>query len=160
MHRTSFVLQSPTPEKCMSTRARVVLVVGALIALPLGCSDQFTPVETTPSYIVPSGRPLFPAITRQAAIFRADSLPAIRAFASQYVLYPDGTFALQSTDGERFFQITGHYTRAESVVTFDFSRDNWSTGTLRGTVLDVKYNDTMSKNDFVDGRYYLVSGTF
>jgi hypothetical protein len=143
----------------MAQIARVVLLLGALIALPLGCSDQFTPVETTPSFIQPSGRPLFPAITRQAAIFRADSLPGIRAFASQYVLYPDGTFALQSTDGERFFQITGHYTRADSVVTFDFSRDNWSTGTLRETVLDVRYNETMSKSDFVDGRYYLVSGS-
>ena len=140
--------------------ARVVLFVGTLIALPVGCSDPFTPVDTTPSYVAPSSRPLFPAITRQAAIFRADSLAAIRAFASQYVLYPDGTFALQSTDGERFFQITGHYTRTESVFTFEFSPDNTSIGTLRETVLDVKYNETMSKNDFVDGRYYHVSGSF
>jgi hypothetical protein len=160
-HCTSFILQSPTPENSMPPRARVVLVWGALIALPVACSDSTVPVEVTTPYVVDERtKPLFPAITRPAAIYRADSLPALRAFASQYVLFGDGTFALQSTDGDRFFQITGHYTRAESVFTFEFGRDERSIGTLRGEDIDVKYSAAMLLNDeFVDGTYHHVPGS-
>jgi hypothetical protein len=80
-------------------------------------------------------------------------------WASRYVLYPDGTFALQF--GGPGLQYRGRYTESNSVIVFDW--DGWSTagpwgatGTLDGDIMTVRYNLVMMLTDFEDGAYRLI----
>ena len=114
----------------------------------------------------PAPAPAFPALSRDGDIYvGAEDLYRFLfdyhrgALPSRYVLYRDGTFGLQfSSPRFGFFEYTGRYTRAQSVITFDW--DGWSTagrweasGTLRGDTLAVRYNLIMTMTDFVEGEY-------
>jgi hypothetical protein len=79
--------------------------------------------------------------------------------ASRYVLYDDGTFALQySSANFPFFEYHGTYSGNNGRIDFDW--EGWSTtgpwgatGTLTEDSLSVKYNFIMLMSDFEDGAY-------
>jgi hypothetical protein len=81
------------------------------------------------------------------------------ALASRYVLYDDGTFALQySSANFPFFEYLGLYEVDNGKITFSW--EGWSVagpwgawGTLTDETLDVEYNLIMQMSDFENGRY-------
>jgi len=80
---------------------------------------------------------------------------------SRYVLYADGTFALQySSANYPFFEYRGRYKDDNGSVTFEW--EGWSTagpwgatGVLREDSVTVRYNLVMQLSDFEDGVYLL-----
>jgi hypothetical protein len=76
--------------------------------------------------------------------------------ASRYLLYADGTFALQYASARYpFFEYLGAYSEENGLITLDFSGDGrWdATGTIDDESLTVKYNDIMIHSDFENGVY-------
>lgn len=132
--------------------------------IPTSPAAPVTPV--TPPVPAAPFDPAFPTLARAGEVYLAEEglYASIRNLASRFVLYGDGTFALQFADSRDFFEYLGRYTRADSVVTFDW--DAWSTAgawgataTLRGDSLVVRYNVIMRLTDFIDGTYVRSPGT-
>ncbi len=79
--------------------------------------------------------------------------------SSRYVLYDDGTFALQySSANYPFFEYRGTYSADNTNIIFHW--EGWSvagpwgaTGTLTEDYLSVRYNLIMIHSDFEDGTY-------
>lgn len=143
------------------TRIHSTLTVAIVVALlSTACSEVTRVVDTSPLTNPPAVVP-FPAVTRPATIYRAPD--ALYGFPSRYVVYDDGTFALQFTAPEghlRYPDYAGRYTRTGTVLTFDFERSdqfgNWiGTGALRGEELHVTYSEAMQM-DFAGGTYLRV----
>jgi hypothetical protein len=141
-----------------------------LIILSTGCADATqsggptAPPPASPPASPPTlNPPPFPALSRAGEIFRGpDSLydffiPSNGShLASRYVLYDSTTFALQFSSSNRgFSEYAGHYSSADSVLTFTFDVESrWgATGTLRGDSLIITYNDWAMMSDFMDGVY-------
>ncbi len=84
------------------------------------------------------------------------------SLASRFILYGDGTFALQfSSQNYPSFQYLGRYVAEDSMHSLTFNADNckWTaTATLRSDSLTVRYNTAASMDDFVDGVYVRSSG--
>jgi hypothetical protein len=81
--------------------------------------------------------------------------------ASRFVLYENGTFALQYSSGSQTPEYRGTYTEGNGRVSFSW--EGWSvagpwaaTGVLTGDSLAVTYNIIMSLSDFEDASYTLV----
>ena len=81
--------------------------------------------------------------------------------ASRFVLYENGTFALQYWSGSQTPEYRGTYTESNGRVSFSW--EGWSvagpwgaTGVLTSDSLDVTYNIIMSLSDFEDASYTLV----
>ncbi len=156
----------------MKFSSYLAVAVGALLSLSAGCSDavQPEPPGIEPPVAAPApplaARPDFPALARPGKIYNEGAVSIYGyPLVSRYVLYQDSTFTLQfSSPKFGMFEYLGRYSRADSVITFDW--DGWSiagpwgaTGTLRGDSLDVKYNIIMQLSDFVDGVYVREQGT-
>jgi len=79
--------------------------------------------------------------------------------ASRFVLYDDGTFALQYSSARfPFFEYPGTYKNVDGAITFYFhwaggSMTESAWGTLTGDTLTVEYEETMHHADFEDGVY-------
>ena len=81
--------------------------------------------------------------------------------AQRFVLFADSTFSLQvaprgqGADGQRSFAYPGIFSRADSVLRFDFKNTiPWTaTAVLRRDSLVVEFNDNMLLSDFEDGVY-------
>ena len=105
----------------------------------------------------------FPAVTRPARVYVAVNSPYFpihgSPLASRYVLYDDGTFALQYASANYpFFEYRGAYTEVNALITFEW--EGWSTagpwgatGSLSDDSLSVRYNLIMQLSDFEDGVY-------
>jgi hypothetical protein len=165
----------------MKFSSYLAVAVGALLSLSAGCKDAVQPeppvIEAPVAAPAPplAAPPDFPALARPGEIYNEGAVsiygyPGSDAYhdgrlVSRYVLYQDSSFALQfSSPRSGIFEYLGRYSRADSVITFDW--DGWSiagpwgaTGTLRGDSLDVKYNIIMQLSDFVDGVYVPEQGT-
>jgi hypothetical protein len=151
----------------------------AFLALSNACADLDTLTAPTPTVAQNSTPPPttngppppFPALSRPARVYvgSADLYPpsgySLGPLASRYVLYEDGTFALQFTSAKQtFFEYRGTYIEAtlptlpDALVTFKW--EGWSaagpwgaTGSLNDRSLTVSYNVIMMLSDFVDGVY-------
>ena len=140
--------------------------LAVLLTLVAACGEPLSP--TAPTRPVQSALPIAPAPTPTPPVgsFPPVSGPArIYAFdrqasypvqsytvGSRYVLYDDGTFALQYlTAGE----YRGRYREASTTVTLDFDGfgDAGATGTLVGDMLTVQYSILMWLADFQDAIY-------
>jgi hypothetical protein len=149
------------------------LAVGVSLALlTIACNDPVSvptaPTRSTAAPAAPAGPvlgvpPGFPAVSRPARIYVAVNWPSYAMhgspLASQYVLYDDGTFALQySSANYPFFEYRGTYKEANALITFEW--EGWSTagpwgatGSLSDDSLSVRYNLIMQLSDFEDGIY-------
>jgi hypothetical protein len=141
--------------------------LAALLALTGACSDVKMPTAPAPvhSQQVPALEPLppLPPISRPARVFEFVPSPAHPTSAitetSRYVLYDDGTFALQFNG---VFEYLGTYTEADGVIQFFWEGRSvagpWgANGTLDGNTLTVRYNIIMQLSDFEDCAYRLDS---
>jgi hypothetical protein len=108
----------------------------------------------------------FPPVARPATIYNRQTPHSHPSGAlSRYVLYEDGAFGLQYGNPMwGFHEYPGRYSRADSVITFNF--DGWNSagpwqadGVVHGDSLFVRYNDVMLWSDFEDGVYVRSSGT-
>ena len=125
-------------------------------------STNPSPTSTNPTPTTDSPRS-FPSISRPGRIYVAVNSPLYpmhgSPLASRYVLYDDGTFALQYSSARYpFFEYRGTYKEANSLVTFEW--EGWSvagpwgaTGSLSDDSLSVRYNIIMQLSDFEDGVY-------
>ena len=162
------------------TRAATLV---ALLGLAAACADITPPASRPalppPSSTPPSGTPIatgggFPALSRAGEIYWEAGAPygdpaSLQnhngMLMSRFVLYNDGTFALQFMSGRvGFFDYKGSYVRADASVGFTW--EGWSTagpwgatGTVRGDTLHVAYNNIMMLSDFVDADYVRAAGT-
>ena len=161
-------------------RRRVFLVALACVAPLVGCSGsteqpvapiRYSPPPPAPPYVTPT-TPTTPSPNAKAVIYQGqaglyDSYNNYLGGTSdsQYVLYDDGTFALEFTTA-RFgpFSYFGRYTRTDSHFVFSWDGSSaagpWgSQATLHGDTLKVTYNLVMSMSDFVDGPYVRSAAT-
>lgn len=144
---------------------------GALVGLLVfanACADSVTPTgpttptATTASPPTPPPGSGFPGVTRPARIYlfaRELSYP-VREYTrgSRYVLYDDGTFALQYLQSQGSSEYRGTYKDANGLITFGW--EGWSaagpwgaTGSLNDDSLTVRYNLIMELTDFENAVY-------
>jgi hypothetical protein len=152
------------------------LALGALISVSVACGDSTGPSQpsgaTQPVIGSPVSTPAFPAPSKRGDIYNEST--AIYAFSypyhggslvSRYVLYEDGTFALQFVSAAYgFFEYLGTYRRDDTLITFAWngwsSTGAWtSTATQIGDSMSVKYNLDMVLSDFADGQYVKAAAT-
>jgi hypothetical protein len=149
----------------MTSGARNALVV-LLVAIAASCSEPTRYVPPA-GVIVRPGSPVtvlpplpFPSLAKPGTIYVEASPPnsAAPRYLTRYVLYDDGTHALQMGSTEGGLEFTGSWTRADSTIAFKW--DAWSaagpwgaTGTVRGEQLVVQYNAVMQMTDFEDEIY-------
>ena len=146
----------------INTRSRVGTLI-TVLALTAACTDTRPPTAPTPPRLdtpagvsVPQG-PL-PPITGPARVFTYVSSAAsplgVITSVSRYVLYDDGTFALQYPGP---FEYRGTYAALDGAVRFDFAAHPggvWqATATLDGDTLAVRYNLDMFLSDFENAVY-------
>jgi hypothetical protein len=137
------------------------VALGALLVTLAGCkSSPLGPSKESPagpnkeSPLEPFPEPL----PNPAGIYDRISASFVPG-SSRYVLYGDGTFSLQYVRPDwGFFEYPGRYSRANSLLSFDFdgsgAMGSWlAEGILLGDSLIVKYNDVMIWSDFEDGVY-------
>ena len=155
----------------MTVIARSIACI-ALLAPAMACTDSRPPsapssIPQTPSVApTPVPTPLravpgFPPVSRPARVYGGVESTWATSYhgsplASRYLLYLDGTFALQySSANYPFFEYPGTYREENGRIRFDFSDDGrWSaTGTVDDKSLTVKYNDMMIHSDFEDASY-------
>ena len=137
----------------------VALLAGAC-ADPASMPTAPTTTARPPAADVPRR---FPAISRPGRIYVGVDSPSYphqgSPLESRYVLYDDGTFALQySSANFPFVELRGTYQEADALITFEWESSNiagpWgATGTLDGDSLSVRYNLVMQWTDFEDGVY-------
>lgn len=149
----------------------------ALLVFATACSDSGLPAAPTSKADSTDPRPstgtppspsnpaavTFPEVSRPARVYVAVSSPYYpmhgSPLASRYVLYDDGTFALQYSSAKfPFFEYRGAYKEANTLITFEW--EGWSlagpwgaTGALADDSLTVGYNLIMQLSDFEDGVY-------
>jgi hypothetical protein len=144
----------------VNAAARCALV--ALLVCASACADSVIPTEPTiPSRPTPS--PVeFPAVSRPARIYlfaNELSYPVSELTKrSRYVLYDDGTFALQYVQSRGSSEYRGMYKDASGLITFEW--EGWSaagqwgaTGSLSDDSLSVRYNEIMELTDFENAIY-------
>ena len=155
----------------MTLRHRLaVSTVVALIACtqvtdpnPGGLADPPPPGPEAPPPAPPPQPGPFPPVSGAALTYlRAAAHTDPRGALSRYVLYEDGTFALQYVNlpSVGFGEYLGRYSRVNASLTFDF--DDWNsagpwqaTGSIHGDSLVVAYNLVMALANFEDGVYRL-----
>jgi hypothetical protein len=146
----------------MMSRTRTVVTLAAFI-VSAACADATSPLPDAPaSPTAGSPSASFPAVTRPATVYAATAslsrYPGSQP-QSRYVVYADGDFRFQIIVNGELSELTGRYTRAGAVLTFewDIAGGLWTaTGTLNGDELIVRYNQAMRGAEFVDDVYLRV----
>jgi hypothetical protein len=155
-------------------RCRVFFAIVAALFLSVGCSDRVTPTapdpppQSAPTAPVPPIPPIpegpFPPVTQPARVYlfaSALSYPVDEpTSSSRYVLYENGTFALQYLRSRGAFQYGGTYTEANGIITFHWTDNQnvsapWrpSIGTLADDSLTVRYDNIMNLDGFDNAIY-------
>jgi hypothetical protein len=140
----------------------------ALLMLGIGCSDSVSPTAPTAPTPPTASPPLpapgsdFPAVLRPARIylFASELSYPVSDYTrtSRFVLYDDGSFALQYLQSLGSFEYRGKYTEANGLITFEW--EGWSaagpwgaTGSRSDDSLSVRYNVIMELTDFENAVY-------
>jgi hypothetical protein len=148
-----------------------VLAIPIAAALAGACSDNITvptaPIANTTStpgsccqvevFGVP---PPFPPAPRPARIY-VDPEPRPSSMhgspvASRYLLFEDGTFALQYASANYpFFEYRGTYREVGAVIKFEWEGCcGWyATGSVESDSMKVEYSTNMVMSDFINGVY-------
>jgi hypothetical protein len=149
------------------SRARLALLRATLVAFTVACQDFSSPAAPPPA--APPATPFPPVLPEirgpGTTYLEKTSIYSRFGYVSRFILYTDGTFALQFTGRGPPLEYAGHYTRTDSEVTFDFYWKPWSispaaaTASLRGDEMVVSYTEAMGWNDFIGGAYVHASET-
>jgi len=139
----------------MNVAGRCGVLVGLMLCVVACGESPATPTSPTASTSPPAGP--FPDVLRPARVYAfvdAPSNVADYTRASRFVLYDDGSFALQYGRGE----YRGTYTEADALIVFQWEGGSaavpWgATGSLSGDLLSVRYNVIMLLDDFEDAVY-------
>jgi hypothetical protein len=119
----------------------------------------FTAVSAPPSTDLPPVSPLMRIyVAVDSPFYQMHGSP----LASRYVLFDDGSFALQySSANYPFFEYRGTYLEANGLITFAW--EGWSVagpwgaiGSINENSLSVRYNVIMQFSDFEDGVFLRV----
>jgi hypothetical protein len=135
-------------------------VLSWLLLLTIGCSDSGLPTAPTPRpELGPAGSPPtgIPPLSKPGRVYQSAAplnYPLQPyTLGSRFVLYDDGTFAL---DYDATLQYRGTYTEQDRVITFEFEGWSTATGWLGDRTLTVRYNVEMMLSDFENAVYTLV----
>ena len=150
-------------EAQVTSRPHTVATLAAIVGISAACAGSTSPLpDAPPTPGVESPSAAFPAVTRPATVYAATAslsrYPGSQP-ESRYVVYAAGDFRFQILEEGELRELTGRYTRAGAVLTFewDVARGLWSaTGALNGDELTVRYNQAMRGADFVDDTYLRV----
>ena len=150
----------------MSSRTSAVVLAVLAVLSSIACTE---PTATNPpgpaTPLAPPVElpavPAFPTLDKPGEVYLSPG--GLYAFlgtsvSTRYVLYDDGTFAMQFVLPGKFYSLGGRYARTASLIDFFWDASTsvspWSsTGTLTGDQLAVKYNVIMLAIDFEDGTY-------
>jgi hypothetical protein len=136
--------------------------VAVLLLISTACTEK-PPAGPSSSNNVPGPvSSAFPAVVKPARIFAFDrgllSHVQVYTMGSRFVLYDDGSFALQYSDFPAGHEYRGRYKEVEGNITFEW--EGWSsagpwgaTGSLAANSLTVRYNFIMQMSDFEDAVY-------
>ena len=135
----------------------------ALVGLLLFCADckeardfKLPPSPTSVTTPVPTFGPLPPPppLTGPSTtyVFSGRLSYPVRYFTvgSKYVVYENGAVVLAYDEG---FQYVGQYRREPERLLFAFPDSGSATGTVRGDLLEVRYDLRMQMSDFEDAVY-------
>ena len=124
-------------------------------------NDPLSQADPTESEPAAPFVPVFPPLAKAGQIYAEP--PGLYAshsaqHVSRFVLYDDGTFELQFVRGSAPMSFKGRYERDASTIGFTWddwpTTESWyTTGTLDGDRLTVKYSTEMSMSGFADGTY-------
>jgi len=130
----------------MKRFSTLAVALAAGISLATGCGDSTTPVE--PPSPAPIAKPIFPAPSRPAQIYVEAVQTSSRP--SRYVLYEDGSFALQFPGRE----YPGTWSQKDSVITFTFLEWGWEAiGLQSDNHMTITYSESMWELEFNGGTY-------
>jgi hypothetical protein len=125
----------------------------------MACSEVTPPIAPSPRAPTPTSPPpdpTFPPVERPARVY-VYVYPSSVLPPSRFVFYDDGTFALQYSTINKFFEYPGTYSADGTNITLHFGGAGtgaWgATGTLTDDSFTVKYNDIMQQSDFQDAVY-------
>lgn len=137
-------------------------IVAVLFLISTACSEKL-PAGPSSSNSVPSPIPSgFHGVVKPARVFVFDrelSYP-VRNFTvgSRFVLYDDGSFALQYSNAASTGEYRGRYKEVDGNITFEW--EGWSiagpwgaSGSVTANSLTVRYNFIMQMSDFEDAVY-------
>jgi hypothetical protein len=136
--------------------------VAVLLLISTACTEKL-PAGPSSSNSVPAPvSSAFPAVVKPARIFAFDRglvyYVQVYTMGSRFVLYDDGSFALQYSDFPAGYEYRGRYKEVEGNITFEW--EGWSrggpwgaTGSLAANSLTVRYNFIMQMSDFEDAVY-------
>jgi hypothetical protein len=153
----------------MNTTVRRGGVIALLVlAAACGSSAPTSPTGTNQPRSFPPATPPparnFPPLSGPSRTFVFDRELSYRVSdytkQSRFVLYDNGAFVLQYTSlGDKGY--VGGYKDANGVIAFEW--EGWSaagpwgaTGTLKGDVLTIQYNEIMQLTDFENAVYVLM----
>ena len=147
----------------VTSRPHTVATLAAIVGFGAACAGSTSPLQDAPpTPTVESPAAAFPAVTRPATVYAATAslsrYPGSQP-ESRYVVFAAGDFRFQIIEEGALRELTGRYTRAGAVLTFewDVAGEPWSaTGALNGDELIVRYNQAMRGAGFVDDTYLRV----
>ncbi len=135
--------------RLMERRITRLILLGSAVTLGAGCGDSASGPD-----------PIGPAV-RATVVYEASDPAAHR---SRYVLYDDGTFALEYwRRGNYPFDYRGRYVATDSVIQFNFDfftgPGPWqSVGQLHDDRMTVTYNQVMKMVDFINATFVRTLG--
>jgi hypothetical protein len=138
-----------------------VVLCGTLIALMfvgLACDEPLTapppPTNTQPARPTPEPPPSLPAGEPAATYVFSDRLDYnISGFTagSRYLLYDNGMFGLRYDAFSHVY--VGRYQQNNATITFQFDGSSTAVGTLKGDLLEIRYDLLMQHSDFENAVY-------
>lgn len=139
-----------TPVRCAAVAVLLLISTACAEKLPAGPSSS----DSVPGPVAS----VFPAVVKPARVFVFDRelLYHVQTYtvASRFVLYDDGSFALQYSDFPAGHEYRGRYKEADGNIAFEW--EGWSRGasaSLEANFLTVRYNFIMQMSDFEDAVY-------
>lgn len=146
----------------MSTNRFLTLAVTASLTLMGSCDG---PGPTTPPRSPPEvpvlPLPNFPQVHGNPAVYVRPNITTCCSSTygenpQRYLVYGDSTFRFQSFHSSREpWEFFGRYSRADSVIVFDYGFDGVANGIVKGDSLTVSYPAGLFVNGALDAVYLL-----
>jgi hypothetical protein len=136
--------------------------LAALLLISAACTEKLPAGPSSSNNVPGPVSPAFPAVVKPARIFAFDRglvyYVQVYTIGSRFVLYDDGSFALQYSGFPAGGEYRGRYKEVDSNITFEWEGSStagpWgASGSLTANSLTVRYNFVMQLSDFEDAVY-------